>query len=76
VTIAHEAIFDLHRRLVVRGRAGPDSAGLLAESARIATVSLPALARPLGRLATHWDEESLLDDPQTGTRRRGRSPRS
>ncbi|HXV05597.1 MAG TPA: hypothetical protein VFP23_06805 [Solirubrobacterales bacterium] len=60
-TIAHGAIFDLHRRLLVRGRTGTDSAGLLAESARIATMRLPALAAPLGRLATRWDEESLLD---------------
>jgi hypothetical protein len=60
-TITHGAIFDLHRRLLVRGRAGSDSAGLLAESARIATVGLPSLARPLARLATRWDEESLLD---------------
>ena len=60
-TIAHEAIFDLHRRLLVRGLAGTDSAELVAESAQIATVRLPGLAVPLRGLATRWDEENLLD---------------
>jgi hypothetical protein len=60
-TIVHEAIFDLHRRLLVRGRVGTDSAELVAESARIAIVRLPGLAVPLRELAARWDEESLLD---------------
>jgi hypothetical protein len=60
-TIAHEAIFELHRRLLVRERGGNESAELVAESARIATVRLPALAVPLRGLLTRWPEESVLD---------------
>jgi hypothetical protein len=60
-TIAHEAIFELHRRLLVRERGGSESTELVAESARIATVRLPALAVPLRGLDTRWQEESVLD---------------
>jgi hypothetical protein len=60
-TIAHEAIFELHRRLLARERGGNESVELVAESAQIATVRLPALGVPLRRLATRWDEESVLD---------------
>lgn len=60
-TIAHEAIFEMRRRLLVRERSENESAQLVAESAQIATVRLPALALPLRQLATQWDEKSLLD---------------
>lgn len=60
-TIAHEAIFELHRRLLARERGGNKSEESVAESAQIATVRLPALAAPLRRLVIRWHEESVLD---------------
>ena len=61
VDIAHEVIFDMYRELLERDQAQTESAKLVAESAQIAVVQLPRLVAPLRRLATRWDEESLLD---------------
>lgn len=59
--IAHEAIFELHRRLSAAGRGGTRPRELLAESARIVLSDLPeALAEAL-RLQALWSEKSLLD---------------
>jgi hypothetical protein len=59
--LAHLAIFDMHRELLGRDDVRAVSAGLLAESAQIATVRLPGLTAPLRRLGARWEEQSLLD---------------
>lgn len=59
--IAHEVIWDLHRRLVVAGCADEDARDLLADVTRIATVDMPAAAAEVRRLATLWSEQHLLD---------------
>jgi hypothetical protein len=59
--LAHEVIFDLHRRLLDRDPSRTDSLELVAESARIVTVRLPRLTAGLRGLAARWDEESLFD---------------
>jgi hypothetical protein len=57
--LAHEVIFDLHRRLLDSDPSRTDSLELVAESARIATVRLPQLTAGLRGLASRWDEQSL-----------------
>lgn len=59
--IAHEAIFEMRRRLIAAGRASPKHACLLKESARIVTVELPRLSTNACRLSTQWSEKSVLD---------------
>ncbi|HWC28347.1 MAG TPA: hypothetical protein VG474_17285 [Solirubrobacteraceae bacterium] len=59
--IAHEVIWDLHRRLVVAGRADEDARELLADVTRIATVDMPAAAAEVRRLAALWSEQDVLD---------------
>jgi transposase len=60
-SIAHEAIFDLHRKLASAGRDDPRTRDLLAESARIALQDLPELTAAARRLQVRWDEQSVLD---------------
>lgn len=60
-TIAHEAIFEMRRDLIGRDQGGPKQAQLLAESARIVTVDLPALSVTARQLSTKWEEQSVLD---------------
>jgi hypothetical protein len=67
-TIAHEAIFDLHRELVARGRGTAEAAALLDESARIALRGLPRLTATARDLAASLDEESVLDPDAEGLR--------
>jgi hypothetical protein len=61
IRIAHETIYDLHRRLVNADRATPLSQGLLAESARIVLRSAPDASAGSHRLAATWHEQSVLD---------------
>lgn len=63
--IAHEAIFEMRRELIAAGRANPEQARLLDESARIVTVDLPKLAANARQLSTQWNEQSVLD-PESG----------
>jgi hypothetical protein len=58
--IAHEAIFGLHRRLVLLGADNEETRRLLRESARIALDDLRALTAEARGLAAQWDEQSLL----------------
>jgi hypothetical protein len=67
VDIAHTVIFDMHRELLRSHPPQTESAGLLAESAALATVDVPRLTAPLRRLAARWDEQALLD-PQAADR--------
>jgi hypothetical protein len=60
-TVAHEAIFEMRRELIARDRSGPEQARLLAESARIVTVDLPALTAAARRLAGTWQDQDVLD---------------
>jgi hypothetical protein len=65
-TIAHEAIFDLHRALVAAGQDDDRTRELLAESARIAVRDLPDLTAPARGMQERWDEQSLLDPARAG----------
>jgi hypothetical protein len=61
-TIAHEAIFELRRKLIAARRASPEHLLLLVkESARIVTVELSGLSANARQLSTQWSEQSLLD---------------
>jgi hypothetical protein len=59
--IAHEASFELHRRLVSLEADDDHTRSLLHESARLALDELPAVTGQARRLADRWHEESLLD---------------
>lgn len=59
--IAHEAIFEMRRKLIAGDRANPAQARLLEESARIVTIELPSLSASARRLSTQLGEQSLLD---------------
>jgi hypothetical protein len=61
VRIAHEIIFDMHSELLERHPGQNTSAGLVAESAQIASLHLPRLTSVLNSLAARWDEEAVLD---------------
>lgn len=60
VTVAHETIYDLHRRLVSSDRATPETRSLLAESAEIALRSAPEATATVRQLAGEWHEQSVL----------------
>jgi len=60
--IAHEAIFDLHRAAVARGRGSAEAAALLQQSARIALDELPRLTTTARDLAAIVDESALDPD--------------
>jgi hypothetical protein len=60
-TIIHETIFQLHQRLLVRDPGETRSLELVAESARIVTVELPARTALLRQLGATWTEQVLLD---------------
>jgi hypothetical protein len=59
--ITHEVIFEMRRGLIARDRGTSEQARLLAESARIVTVDLPALTATARRLARTWQEQDVLD---------------
>jgi len=59
--IAHEAIFEMRRKLIAAGRANPEQARLLEDSARIVTVELSGLSANARQLSTQWSEQSVLD---------------
>ncbi len=59
--IAHEAIFEMCRELIAKGRGSAEQARLLEESARITASELPRLAATARELAARWTEQSLLD---------------
>lgn len=65
--IAHEAVWDLHQRLVARDLANERTRDLLTESARIATAEIPRALHNARRLATRWSEEDVLD-PRAASR--------
>jgi hypothetical protein len=58
--IAHEAIFELHRKLIGRKVSGPPRE-LLAESARIVLSELPHALAEAHELRAKWSEVSALD---------------
>ena len=60
ILVAHEAVYDLHRRLVAAGITGR-SQELLEESAQVALELVPQLAEDARRLFARWSEESVLD---------------
>jgi hypothetical protein len=60
IRVAHEAVYDLHRRLAA-GEAAGRSQELVKESARIVLELAPQLAGDAWRLFTRWSEESALD---------------
>ena len=60
IRVAHEAVFDLHRRLAT-GEAAGRSQGLVKESARVVLELAPQLAGDALRLVDRWSEESVLD---------------
>ena len=59
--MAHETIYDLHRRLVSLDRATLTSQDLLAESAQIALQRTPEATAAVRRLASRWHEQSVLN---------------
>jgi len=59
--IAHEAIFEIRRKLIAADRVSPEQALLLQESARIVTVELSGLSANARQLSTQWSEQSVLD---------------
>lgn len=59
--IAHEAIFEIHRKLIAADRSNPEQTRLLEESARIVTVELSGLSANARQLSTRWREQSVLD---------------
>ncbi len=59
--IAHEAIFEMRRELIVGETDNADQTHLLAESARITMNALPNLAAAARDLAASWEEQNLLD---------------
>jgi hypothetical protein len=59
--IAHEAIFEIRRKLIAADRVSPEQALLLQESARIVTVELSGLSSNARQLSTRWNEQSVLD---------------
>jgi hypothetical protein len=63
--IAHETIWELHTRLVGLGRDDAQTRQRVRESARIATVEVPALLREARRLRAAWTEQQVLD-PSAG----------
>ncbi len=67
VRLGHEAIWQLHGDLVVRGRADDYSRAGLARSARIAAVDVPNVVREAQRLRARWFEQDLLDPPAAAT---------
>ena len=65
--IAHEAIFEMRRKLIAADCANPEQTRLLEESARIVTVELSGLSTNARRLSTQWSEQSVLD-PESAAR--------
>jgi hypothetical protein len=66
--IAHEAIFEMRRKLIAADRTSPELTHLLEESARIVTVELSGLSASARQLSAQWSEQSVLDpEGATGT---------
>jgi hypothetical protein len=65
--IAHETSWELHTRLVGLGRDDAQRRQLVRESARIATVEVPALLREARRLCAAWTEQQVLDQTASDT---------
>jgi hypothetical protein len=63
IRVAHEAVYDLHRRLAA-GEAAGRSQELVNESARIVLELAPKLAGDAWRLVARWSDESVLDPEQ------------
>jgi hypothetical protein len=59
--MAHEAIFEMSRRLRERGTVNVEAQGLVGESARIVTKALPDMTATVRGLAIRWSEQSLLE---------------
>lgn len=69
-TLAHGAIFELHRELVELDRADDHTRKLLAETASLAVIEIPRLYKPAGQLHATWLEQDLLGAPDAGATRR------
>jgi hypothetical protein len=65
--IAHEAIFEMRRKLIAADRVSSEQDLLLKESARIVTVELSGLSANARQLSTQWSEQSVLD-PEGATK--------
>ena len=61
LTLAHETIYDLHRRIVNADRATAISRNLLAESAEIVLHRSGEASAAARALASRWHEQSVLD---------------
>lgn len=61
LALAHETIYDLHRRLATSDRATPISRSLLAESAGIVLQKAGEASGSARALASQWHEQSALD---------------
>jgi hypothetical protein len=59
--IAHETVYEFHRRLVLAEKTSRECADLLAESARITTKEIPAAIIDARKLASRWSDEVLID---------------
>lgn len=60
-TIAHETIYELHRRLGLVSADSQECDQLLAESAQIATQEVPGAVAAARELAIRWRNESIVD---------------
>jgi hypothetical protein len=69
--IADEAIWDLHRDLVVSGRADDRTRDLLGEAARIVAVEVPEALTEVRHLDALWSEQELLNPPAAADTLRG-----
>lgn len=61
VTIAHEAVFGLHRELIGLGAADEHTRALLQESATLSQHRMPTLTRQLRALGAEWERQELLE---------------
>lgn len=59
--VAHEAIWDFHRRLTARDLATDRTRELLAEAAQVANIDLPRVAGDIQRMTLRWIDEQVLD---------------
>ena len=59
--IAHEAIWELHNRLVAAGKYDEHARKRLHEAARIVAVEMPTILRKAVELRARWSDEELLD---------------
>lgn len=61
--IAHEAIWELHNRLLAVDRYDEHAQEQLRHAGRIATDEIPALLRKARELSSTWNDQQLLERP-------------